>query len=108
MALLDAVARARGGRRPRRAGALAIYLPLVRQTLDNARAGHPAALTGPLTRGDAGTVDAHLAALRAHAPDASTSIAPSRTRVGLAEARGALTPEGATARRFTCKGRLTR
>ena len=53
------------------AGALGIYLPLVEQTLANARSlGIAAALTGPATRGDAGTVTAHLAALGAGAPDA--------------------------------------
>ena len=52
------------------AGALAIYGPLIEGTLGNARAlGVRAALTGPIARGDVGTLEAHLAALRAHAPD---------------------------------------
>ena len=47
------------------AGSLAIYGPLIEGTLDNARAlGIRAALTGPITRGDRGTLRGHLAALR--------------------------------------------
>jgi predicted short-subunit dehydrogenase-like oxidoreductase (DUF2520 family) len=43
--------------------------PLLRQTISNvARLGADAALTGPVVRGDAGTVRAHVAALTAHAP----------------------------------------
>ncbi len=39
-------------------------LPLMRRTIDN-----HFELTGPISRGDWSTVNAHLAALRAHAPD---------------------------------------
>ena len=49
--------------------ALAALLPLLKgnlQLLD--RAGLPTALTGPLARGDKGTVARHLAELEAHAP----------------------------------------
>jgi len=43
--------------------------PLLRQTIENvARLGGDAALTGPVVRGDAGTVRAHVAALSAQAP----------------------------------------
>jgi predicted short-subunit dehydrogenase-like oxidoreductase (DUF2520 family) len=43
---------------------LAAYLDLVRQTVDNVAAlGPRAALTGPVARGDWGTVERHLAAL---------------------------------------------
>ena len=43
--------------------------PLLRQTVDNvARLGADAALTGPIVRGDAGTIRAHLAALTERAP----------------------------------------
>jgi len=43
--------------------------PLLRQTVDNIiRLGGDAALTGPVVRGDAGTVRAHVAALTTHAP----------------------------------------
>ena len=37
--------------------------PLVRATVDNALASGEGALTGPVARGDAGTLDAHLNAL---------------------------------------------
>jgi predicted short-subunit dehydrogenase-like oxidoreductase (DUF2520 family) len=43
--------------------------PLLRQTIENvSRLGADEALTGPVVRGDAGTVRAHVAALTAHAP----------------------------------------
>ena len=62
--------RAGPGGRPRRGRARwPSTAPLIEGTLGNARAlGIRAALTGPITRGDIGTLDAHLAALRAHAP----------------------------------------
>lgn len=46
-----------------------LFLPLVTATLDNLREDGPvAALTGPLSRGDADTVSRHLAALAAEEP----------------------------------------
>ncbi len=49
--------------------ALRALLPLMRTTLDNLeQLGVPDALTGPLVRGDAGTVARHLEALDHHAP----------------------------------------
>lgn len=49
--------------------ALRAVLPLVRGTLANIeRLGIPAALTGPIARGDAATVAGHVAALRQRAP----------------------------------------
>jgi predicted short-subunit dehydrogenase-like oxidoreductase (DUF2520 family) len=77
------------------AGALGIYLPLVEQTIANARAlGIAPALTGPATRGDAGTISAHLAALRTGAP-ASLPVyrALMERSLRLAMDRGALSPE---------------
>jgi len=45
-------------------------LPLLRGTLNNLeRVGVPGCLTGPIARGDVGTVGKHLAALEAVAPD---------------------------------------
>lgn len=45
-------------------------LPLVRGTLSNINAqGIPGALTGPIARGDAATVSAHLEAVARHAPE---------------------------------------
>ncbi len=79
------------------AGALAIYGPLIEGTLGNARAlGIGAALTGPIARGDLGTLEAHLAALRADAPDALPLYrALAEREVALALARGTLATERA-------------
>ncbi len=97
VALLDAIAELGRVAGLDEAGALAIYGPLIEQTLGNARAlGIQAALTGPMTRGDRGTLDAHLAALREHAPGVlDLYIAAAEREIALAEARGALTPEAA-------------
>ena len=94
-ALLDAIAELGRVAGLDEAGSLAIYGPLIEQTLGNARAlGIRAALTGPMTRGDRGTLEAHLAALRRHAPDVLPLYAAAAEReIALAEARGALTPE---------------
>jgi predicted short-subunit dehydrogenase-like oxidoreductase (DUF2520 family) len=54
----------------------AALLPLLRGTLDNVeRVGFPAALTGPVARGDLETVRAHLESLRSAAPDLLTPYA---------------------------------
>jgi predicted short-subunit dehydrogenase-like oxidoreductase (DUF2520 family) len=97
VALLDAIAELGRVAGLDEAGALAIYAPLIEQTLANARAlGIRQALTGPMTRGDRGTLDAHLAALREHAPDVvDLYTAAAEREIALAEARGALTPEAA-------------
>jgi len=97
VALLDAIAELGRVAGLDEAGALAIYGPLIEQTLGNARAlGIQAALTGPMTRGDRGTLDAHLAALREHAPGVlDLYMAAAEREIALAEARGALTPEAA-------------
>jgi predicted short-subunit dehydrogenase-like oxidoreductase (DUF2520 family) len=50
--------------------AIRALVPLMRSTLNNLdRVGLPEALTGPVARGDAATVRAHLAALGERAPD---------------------------------------
>ena len=87
-------------------GALRIYLPLLEQTVANARAmGIAAALTGPATRGDAGTIGAHLAALAADAPDALPVYRALLARsVSIAEQRGALSPEASARLRTTLAG----
>jgi predicted short-subunit dehydrogenase-like oxidoreductase (DUF2520 family) len=79
----------------RRGGALGIYLPLLEQTVANARAlGVATALTGPAVRGDAGTVAAHLAALRTGAPGSLPVYRALMERsVRIASDRGALSPE---------------
>jgi predicted short-subunit dehydrogenase-like oxidoreductase (DUF2520 family) len=97
VALLDAIAELGAVAGLDEQGSLAIYGPLIEQTLANARAlGIRAALTGPITRGDRGTLEAHLDALRAHAPDVlDLYVAAAEREIALAEARGALTPEAA-------------
>jgi predicted short-subunit dehydrogenase-like oxidoreductase (DUF2520 family) len=97
VALLDAIAELGQVAGLDEAGSLAIYGPLVEQTLGNARAlGIRAALTGPITRGDRGTLDAHLAALRRHAPGVLDLYrAAAEREIQLAQGRGVLTPEAA-------------
>jgi predicted short-subunit dehydrogenase-like oxidoreductase (DUF2520 family) len=101
VALLDAIAQLGRVAGLEEAGSLAIYGRLIEQTLGNARAlGIRSALTGPMTRGDVGTLAAHLAALRAHAPDVmDLYLAVAQREVRLAEERGALAPEAITAMR---------
>jgi len=103
VALLDAIAELGRVAGLDEAGSLAIYGPLIEGTLGNARAlGIRAALTGPITRGDTGTLDAHLAALRAHAPGVlELYLAAARREVDLAEARGTLAPETVARLRLT-------
>lgn len=65
--------------------------PLLTAALDNALENGDAALTGPMVRGDAGTISAHLTALEQHAPQTVS------TYVALA---------GATMSRVVTDGRL--
>ncbi len=68
--------------------------PLLGAALDNALRSGDAALTGPVARGDAGTVAAHIAELRAHAPQAVAGyLAMARTTADRALAHGLLKPE---------------
>lgn len=87
-------------------GALRIYLPLLEQTLANARAlGIAASLTGPAARGDAGTVAAHLAALTADAPGALPVYRALVARgVDIAKDRGSLSPEASQRLRTVLAG----
>jgi predicted short-subunit dehydrogenase-like oxidoreductase (DUF2520 family) len=95
IALLDAIAELGRVAGLDEAGSLAVYGRLIEGTLDNARAlGIRTALTGPITRGDVGTLESHLAALRAYAPGVTDLyVAAARREIDLAEARGALTPD---------------
>ncbi|MCP3427319.1 DUF2520 domain-containing protein [Rothia sp. AR01] len=74
--------------------------PLLKATLDNALASGDAALTGPVVRGDAGTVGAHreiLAGFAAEegAPDVDDAyLAMARATADRARSRGALSEEG--------------
>ena len=101
VALLDAIAELGRVAGLDEAGSLAIYGRLMEGTLGNARAlGIAAALTGPITRGDLGTLGAHLDALRAHAPGAmDLYVAAARREIELAEGRGVLAPEVARSMR---------
>jgi predicted short-subunit dehydrogenase-like oxidoreductase (DUF2520 family) len=101
IALLDAIAELGRVAGLDENGSLAIYVPLVEGTLGNARAlGIRAALTGPMTRGDVGTLEAHLATLAAHAPSVlDLYVAAARREVDLAETRGALAPAASAAMR---------
>ena len=72
--------------------------PLLGAALDNALRHGDRALTGPVARGDAGTVALHLAAIRSSAPDAVAAyIEMSRLTADRALAAGILTPERAAA-----------
>jgi len=74
--------------------ALSALLPLLASSLENVeRVGLPAALTGPVARGDAAVVDAHLAALR-DLPQNAAYRALSLRMVEIAKAQGAADPEG--------------
>jgi predicted short-subunit dehydrogenase-like oxidoreductase (DUF2520 family) len=89
-------------------GSLAIYGPLIEQTLGNARSlGVAAALTGPMTRGDRGTVARHLATLTEHAPAVvPLYLAAAEREIELAIGRRALTPEAAADLRSALTGAL--
>src|SRR5919199_2804123 len=88
--------------------ALRAIMPLLRSTLANLEnVGLPNALTGPLVRGDAGTVIEHLSALDVTAPD----IAQVYRTLGLAalplvEARGVLEPGAIAALEDAIRGVL--
>ncbi len=88
---------------------LAAILPLLRTTLDNLeRDGLPAALTGPLVRGDTGTIERHLQALERSAPAiAEFYRCLAQGTLPLAQARG-LSAEAAGALRdaITLPGEL--
>jgi predicted short-subunit dehydrogenase-like oxidoreductase (DUF2520 family) len=90
--LLDAIAELGRGAGLDEAGALAIYGPLIRQSLANAATlGIAGALTGPLLRGDAGTVRGHLEAMDRLAPGAhELYVAAARREIDLALRRGEL------------------
>lgn len=67
--------------------------PLLTAALDNALAHGDAALTGPIVRGDAGTVAAHLADITERAPQTLTSyVAMARATLERALADGRILP----------------
>ncbi|MBA0053080.1 DUF2520 domain-containing protein [Streptomyces sp. AJS327] len=68
--------------------------PLLGAALDNALRSGDAALTGPVARGDAGTVNAHVAELRRHAPQMVAGyLAMARATADRALDSGLLKPE---------------
>jgi predicted short-subunit dehydrogenase-like oxidoreductase (DUF2520 family) len=72
--------------------------PLLGAALDNALRHGDRALTGPVARGDAGTVSGHLVALGHAAPEAARAyVELSRLTALRAMAAGTLTPERAEA-----------
>ena len=101
VALLDAIAELGAAAGLDEAGALAVYGGLIEQTLGNARAlGIRAALTGPMTRGDVGTLARHLDALARLAPDTLPLYrAAAEREIALAEGRGSLAPHAAESMR---------
>ena len=76
---------------------LRALLPLVRGTLDNLeRIGLPNALTGPIARGDAGTIERHLDALGRVAPELLPVYKElARRTIPIARAKGSLDEAGA-------------
>ena len=101
VALLDAIAELGAAAGLDEHGSLAVYGGLIEQTLGNARAlGIRAALTGPMTRGDVGTLARHLEALARLAPAALPLYrAAAEREIALAESRGSLAPEAAESMR---------
>jgi predicted short-subunit dehydrogenase-like oxidoreductase (DUF2520 family) len=67
--------------------------PLLTAALDNALASGDAALTGPIVRGDLGTVEAHLRDIEANAPQTFASyVAMARATLSRAVTDGRLVP----------------
>jgi len=101
VALLDAIAELGAAAGLDEEGALAIYGGLIEQTLGNAKAlGIRAALTGPMTRGDVGTLERHLDALARLAPGVLPLYrAAAEREIELAESRGSLAPDAAESMR---------
>jgi predicted short-subunit dehydrogenase-like oxidoreductase (DUF2520 family) len=95
IALLDAVATLGAVAGLDEAGSLAVYGRLMEQTLANACAiGVGPALTGPITRGDAGTVHAHLRAIAEFAPGVLDLYRAAALReLRIVEERRTLSPE---------------
>ena len=80
------------------AGAVEELSPLLHAALDNALAAGDRALTGPVARGDAGTVAAHVRVLGETAPEAKVAyVALARVTADRALAAGLLRPDAAQA-----------
>jgi predicted short-subunit dehydrogenase-like oxidoreductase (DUF2520 family) len=74
-------------------------MPLLRGTLSNIeRVGLPDCLTGPIARGDLGTIEKHLQALEEKAPALLSSYRELGLQtIPIAEAKGKITTERAEA-----------
>lgn len=94
VAVLDALAQVAAESGFDEATALSIYLPLARQAIANAETlGAATALTGPVLRGDVGTVREHLAFIGQRAPAAlPLYVELARRELDIAERRGSLEP----------------
>jgi predicted short-subunit dehydrogenase-like oxidoreductase (DUF2520 family) len=101
VALLDAIAELGRAAGLDEQGSLAVYGGLIEQTLDNARTlGIRASLTGPMTRGDIGTLARHLDALARLAPAVLPLYrAAAEREISLAQERGSLAPDAAESMR---------
>jgi predicted short-subunit dehydrogenase-like oxidoreductase (DUF2520 family) len=97
IALLDAVATLAARTGLDEAGAMAVYGDLSAQALGNARAlGIGPALTGPVVRGDAGSVAAHLEVISSGSPGvAAVYRALVLRQVEIAAAHRGLAPDAA-------------
>jgi len=97
--LFDAIARVAVVAGLDERAAVAVYAPLARQALANAeRLGIDAALTGPLLRGDVGTVRGHLEVLTQFAPDTlPLYVAVARRELGIARRRAEVAEDRAAA-----------
>lgn len=107
VALVDLAIEACGRAGIPRRTALAALLPLMRGTLENVeRLGPVRALTGPIARGDAGTVERHRQALRSGIGGRflwETAAALGRRTLRLAVAKGTCDPRAAEAIRRALK-----
>ena len=91
-----------------RSEAIRAFWPLVMGTLKNIeRSGSVQALTGPISRGDAGTIDQHIRALRERLPEyLPTYREMGLLTVELALRKKSLSPQGAAVIRKVLQGEL--
>jgi predicted short-subunit dehydrogenase-like oxidoreductase (DUF2520 family) len=86
---------------------LPALLPLVAGTLDNIRSlGIPHALTGPIARGDAGTLKKHLAALDGLPDQLRIYLGLGLKTVDVARDKGTITPEQAVELRLLLENHM--
>ncbi len=84
---------------------MAILRPLMTALLDNALRDGPAALTGPISRGDAATVSAHLEVLPPTVRE--TYVVLARATVEIAEHAGRLDADTADRIRLVLADHIT-